>query len=163
MFAPTHFIITNTVDEGCKCQTMSAKRSITARGISLRLTDCSVYTCKHIQPLTLAEYNIITALLSSPHRSNIYVVTASFDKKDAGRRRWTGTRSAEGIGTLHTQKERGTVRGNKTEAGKKRKKQRNGWGRQREREGGRVPGACISALNGENRVRSHRSLATNQS
>lgn len=82
MFAPTHFIITNTVDEGCKCQTMSAKHSITAPGISLRLSDCTVDTCKHIQPLTLAEYDIIIALLSNPH-----VVPASFDKKDAGRRR----------------------------------------------------------------------------
>lgn len=87
MSAPTHFIITNTVDEGCKCQTTSAKHSITAPGISLKLTDCTVYTCKHIQPLTLAEYNIIIALLSTPLRSNIYVITASFDKKGAGRRR----------------------------------------------------------------------------
>ena len=46
---------------------------------------------------------------------------------------------------------------------RKEVKEANKRVRRTKREGERVPGACISALNGENWARSHRSLATNQS
>lgn len=85
MLAPP-FITTNAVVEGCECQATSAKRSITAPGISLRLSDCTVYTCKHTEPHTLVEYNIIVALFPVhtivSGSNNTCVITPSLDHLD---------------------------------------------------------------------------------